>query len=177
MSFDRSNLHSNNKKVYDIWYKYSKHEIKEYKSAKKWYVNNKLHRNNYVPEGECECIRLPAIEYSDGDKEWYKNGKLHRDEDKPAIETVHGLLLHGTKQWYKNGELHRDDDKPAIELFDGSEEWYKNGILHREVPPGECGCIRNELPAVIYATGDKEWYKNGVLYKSDYSYNPIINKL
>jgi hypothetical protein len=100
-----------NKKIYDIWYKNSKHKIQVYidtfhcikewyvnnrlhrdsdlparewdNGTKSWWINNRLHRDNYVPKGECGCIRKPAIEYKNGNKEWYKNGKRHRDNYVP----------------------------------------------------------------------------------------------
>jgi hypothetical protein len=104
-----------NKKVYDIWYKNSKHEIKINLYKKEWYVNNKLHRNN----------DKPAIEYSDGDKKWYQNGKLHRNNDKPAI-----INKNGNKYWYKNGRWYRDNE--AEKYLQPAIKWYKNDKLNRD---------------------------------------------
>ena len=38
--------------------------------TKKWYLNNKLHREDG-----------PAVEYTNGDKVWYLNGKLYSEPD------------------------------------------------------------------------------------------------
>jgi hypothetical protein len=146
-SFASSNLpNSNCKKVYDIyyiWYKNSKHEIKEYNNIwanrKEWYVNDKLHRGN----------NLPAMKYKDGTKKWYKNGKLHRDNDLPAI-----IYYNDDKEWWYNGEVHRDNDLPACEYKDGTKKWYKNGNIHRD----------HNLPAIVRFNGDKLWYQNGELH-------------
>jgi hypothetical protein len=50
--------------------------------------------------------------------------------------------------------------------FNYNKFWYVNDVLHREVPPGECGSIRNDLPAIEWNNGTKEWYKNGKCTKT-----------
>ena len=54
-----------------------------------WYLNGKLHRDNW-----------PAIERVNGDL----NDKLHR-EDGPAVE-----YTDGRKEWYLNGKEHTEDN-------------------------------------------------------------------
>ena len=77
--------------------------------TKRWWLNNKLHRDN----------GLPAVEYADGTKRWYLNGKLHRDNGLPAIE-----YADGSKSWYINGERHRDNGLPAIEWSNETKVWW-----------------------------------------------------
>ena len=54
---------------------------------KRWYVNDKLHREDG-----------PAVEDAGGNKLWYLDGELHRT-DGPAIEYSDGY-----KGWYINGK-------------------------------------------------------------------------
>ena len=78
-------------------------------STKRWYFNDKLHREDG-----------PAVEWFDGNKYWCINGKLHR-EDGPAVESSNGY-----KAWCINGKYHRTDG-PAMELSNGYKYWYLNG--------------------------------------------------
>ena len=127
--------------------------------VKKWYRNDKLHREDG-----------PAIEYEDGSKQWWINGELHR-EDGPAIES----LTPGSefcRAWYINDEPHREDGPalenmvvdrydggPAMEWdgqtvylddFEGEFSWWINGELHRK-----------DGPAVEMADGTEEWWIHG----------------
>ncbi len=81
----------------------------------RWYLNNKLHRENG-----------PAIEYADGSREWWLNGELHR-KDGPAIEDRNGY-----KAWFLNGKRHREDG-PAIENSNGYKAWYLNDTEYSEL--------------------------------------------
>ena len=78
--------------------------IVEDSGTKKWYLNDKLHREDG-----------PAVEWVEGDKFWYLNGKRHR-EDGPAIE-----YSNGDKFWFLNDEIYREEEfnrkmSPAIEM-------------------------------------------------------------
>jgi len=83
-------------------------------SAKRWYKNGQLHRDN----------DLPAVE-------WYGNGLLHR-------EHLDGDPKSQCRFWYVNGLLHRDNGLPAIERANGQKEWWihgrKNGGVRVEKP-------------------------------------------
>lgn len=63
---------------------------------KLWFINGKLHRENY-----------PAIKRTNSDKVWYINGKLYR-KNGPAIKS-----RKGDKIWFINGK--RLDRKCTIE--------------------------------------------------------------
>ena len=72
--------------------------------TKKWYLNDKLHREDG-----------PAVEWVEGDKFWYLNGKRHR-EDGPAIE-----YSNGDKFWFLNDEIYREEEfnrkmAPTVEM-------------------------------------------------------------
>jgi hypothetical protein len=132
---------------------------------KKWYRNDKLHREDG-----------PAIEEPDGSKMWYRDGKLHR-EDGPAVES----LTPGSefcRGWYINGERHREDG-PAIETEKGGKVWYKNGEIHREDGPALENMVVDRYdggPAMewdgitIYLDdfeGEFSWWIYGELHRKD----------
>jgi hypothetical protein len=102
--------------------------------SRRWYHDDKLHRNN----------NLPAVEFGDGSKTWYQNGLIHRGGDLPAQE-----LISGCKMWYRNGLKHRDGDQPAEEHPTGGKLWYQDGLVHRA----------GIMPAVICSNGRLYYYK------------------
>ena len=86
---------------------------------KRWYVENKLHRDN----------DLPAVECTDGDRLWYVEGKLHRDNDLPAIEDSYG-----DKYWYVDDKRHRESG-PAVVRNNGTYfEYWINGEQIEDIP-------------------------------------------
>ena len=94
-------------------------------SAKHWYLNGLLHRENEH-----------AVEWVGGTKHWYLNGQRHR-ENGPAIEWEDG-----GNEWWLNGRRHRENG-PAVECADGVNGWYLNGVKYTEEEYNEkLRCIR-----------------------------------
>ena len=87
-------------------------ESKAPKETKRYYKDNKLHREDG-----------PAVEYPNGYKEYYINDKLHR-EDGPAVECANG-----DKFYYIDNKLHREDG-PAVERANGDKFYYIGGTKY-----------------------------------------------
>ena len=101
------NLH--NREITQIKQKIYANRLKIIKDTNsiKYYIENKLHREN----------DLPAIEYFDGTEYWMLNNKYHRNNG-PAIITSNGTL-----EWWQHGVRHRNNG-PAVTLANGLQLWF-----------------------------------------------------
>ena len=115
-----------------------KNILDENRNIKKYYVDNKLHREDG-----------PAVIYPGGREEYWINDRHHR-EDGPAV-----LTPSGHKEYWINGRLHREDG-PAVITPYGREEYWVNSKLHRK-----------DGPAVIRPNGHNEYWLNGEKHRID----------
>lgn len=110
----------------------------------------RLHREEWLLNGQLHKEDGPAIIWENGGQEWYLYGVRHRGNDLPAL-----IIVGQKKEWWFNGQLHRENG-PAIIYDYGREKWYTHGMRHRR-----------DGPAVRYEFGGEEWWFDDQLHREN----------